>query len=394
MALGGGLYAMPMVIINMGGEMVYILAQRLQAQNVPEDKSKRVLQDVVRTMYNKMFIDELFRPQDVYSMAATRQIFDRLAHSSIMRLNESSMDKLFDLMTMGFKYQMLACSYPQELMHVTLNHLYNLRAKVEEADSVTALIDDAIKRSHDQYASMTPFEFAGLKQTLCRFFANKRVKVSLFLQDGIQKNDGTITLKYDGLLPPGVERPGKIQYVDVSGAPLGTDSFMYPGSGGLIDDTNVDKQGHLAWLEPRRQLACALGHNLYTKESPAVASAAAYPPPPRVDSAVRAAAILAADSKNARSDLNLLADLIVKKDTSGAMPPLNLFPESSMPGSGGGSGAVGGTQMITIDITRDNRAMAQSNRELVGVMSEFDDVNLRGDDGGDDDALLGLLPDS
>ena len=79
-----------------------------------------------------MFIDELFRPQDVYSMHSVRQIFDRLAHSSIMRLNESSMDKLFDLMTMGFKYQMLACSYPQELLHVTLNHLYQLRAKVED----------------------------------------------------------------------------------------------------------------------------------------------------------------------------------------------------------------------------------------------------------------------
>ena len=30
-----------MLIVNMGGEMVYILAQRLQAQNVPLDKSKR-----------------------------------------------------------------------------------------------------------------------------------------------------------------------------------------------------------------------------------------------------------------------------------------------------------------------------------------------------------------
>ena len=119
---------------------VYILAQRLQAQNVPTDKSKRVLQDVIRTMYNKMFIDELFRPQDVYSMHSTRQIFDRLAHSSIMRLNESSMDKLFDLMTMGFKYQMLACSYPQELLFVTLNHLYQLRAKVEDSD-VCPLVD-------------------------------------------------------------------------------------------------------------------------------------------------------------------------------------------------------------------------------------------------------------
>ena len=52
-----------------------------------------MLQDVIRTMYNPKFIAELFRGQDVYSMQSTRQIFDKLAHSSIMRLNESSMDK-------------------------------------------------------------------------------------------------------------------------------------------------------------------------------------------------------------------------------------------------------------------------------------------------------------
>ena len=52
-----------------------------------------MLQDVIRTMYNPKFIAELFRGQDVYNMQSTRQIFDKLAHSSIMRLNESSMDK-------------------------------------------------------------------------------------------------------------------------------------------------------------------------------------------------------------------------------------------------------------------------------------------------------------
>ena len=151
-----------------------------------------MLEDVIRTMYNPKFIAELFRGQDMYSMQSTRQIFDKLAHSSIMRLNESSMDKvrpparppartaaacspkprrrprlvggwaprrtpraphthsasshaapshaaphrtlrpatprfpsqLFDLMTMGFKYQLIACRYPQELLHVTLNHLH------------------------------------------------------------------------------------------------------------------------------------------------------------------------------------------------------------------------------------------------------------------------------
>ena len=34
-------FCMPMLIVNMGGEMVYILEQRLHAQNVPMDKSKR-----------------------------------------------------------------------------------------------------------------------------------------------------------------------------------------------------------------------------------------------------------------------------------------------------------------------------------------------------------------
>ena len=53
-----------------------------------------MLQDVIRTMYNPKFVTELFRSQDVYSIHSTRQIFDRLGHSSIMRLNESSMDKV------------------------------------------------------------------------------------------------------------------------------------------------------------------------------------------------------------------------------------------------------------------------------------------------------------
>lgn len=53
-----------------------------------------VLQDVISTMFSEKFISELFKPQKMYSSTSTRQIFDRLAHSSIMRLNTSSMDKV------------------------------------------------------------------------------------------------------------------------------------------------------------------------------------------------------------------------------------------------------------------------------------------------------------
>ena len=45
-------------------------------------------------MFNKRFMDELFKPQDAYSKKAMRTVFDRLAHASIMRLNSASMDKV------------------------------------------------------------------------------------------------------------------------------------------------------------------------------------------------------------------------------------------------------------------------------------------------------------
>lgn len=80
---------MPLIVVNMGAEMLYILEQRLKAQNIPADKSCKVLNDVVRTMFDKSYVDKLFTPQELYSVSSTRKIFDRLAHSSIMRLSES-----------------------------------------------------------------------------------------------------------------------------------------------------------------------------------------------------------------------------------------------------------------------------------------------------------------
>lgn len=84
------LLAMPWLVLNLGGEMVYILEQRLKAQGIAPEKASRVLSDVCRTLFDPVFLREkLFMPQETYSVHATRRIFDRLAHSSIMRLSES-----------------------------------------------------------------------------------------------------------------------------------------------------------------------------------------------------------------------------------------------------------------------------------------------------------------
>ena len=41
MIVTGSLICMPLLVMNMGGEMVYILQQRLNAQKVPEEKSRK-----------------------------------------------------------------------------------------------------------------------------------------------------------------------------------------------------------------------------------------------------------------------------------------------------------------------------------------------------------------
>jgi len=156
----------------------------------------------------------------VYSQRSTRQIFDKLAHSSIMRLSESSMDKLYDLMTMvrlcrlkpaepelkarwsykcwrppthhyllilvsgegplctiqrlqpicdtllssvafnfnlrrytmGFKYQLVSCRAPQEVLTVTLTHLVTVKSYLTDPN-VIALVTSAEDQLRKHFAA-------------------------------------------------------------------------------------------------------------------------------------------------------------------------------------------------------------------------------------------------
>eukprot|EP00304_Pavlova_gyrans_P012864 CAMPEP_0206048376 /NCGR_PEP_ID=MMETSP1466-20131121/23937_1 /ASSEMBLY_ACC=CAM_ASM_001126 /TAXON_ID=44452 /ORGANISM="Pavlova gyrans, Strain CCMP608" /LENGTH=388 /DNA_ID=CAMNT_0053423427 /DNA_START=53 /DNA_END=1219 /DNA_ORIENTATION=- len=380
--------AMPLLIVNMGGEMVYILEQRLEAQSVPKEKGQRVLCDVTKTMYNPSFVNELFKPQDMYSIASVRQIFDRLAHSSIMRLNEASMDKLFDLMLMGFKYQLLSCTHPGELQYVTQNHLLSLAGKVGD-DSVAQMVMGVSAKVMEVYGSMGPGEWGRLRRALCAFFQDKKVKVSLFLQDSIQRSDGTIAIVPEGLLPPNADVPGKVTYFNSIGGPQRTEPFDHPLAGKVQART------------PGQEPEVSLGRNLYSKERASSGEASAAPPPasmplpsaatsgvpkqaqPKHDSSEMSKQILSSErSAQARSELNALASLITAESAPSAPFKINLFPESAEPASG--SGAAGKVQTIVIDFKGTDR-----RKDLDSMMSGMD---VGGGGGGDgDDDLLDLM---
>jgi hypothetical protein len=233
----GSLLAMPILVINMGGEMIYILHQRLQAQNITDDKARKVLEDVIRTMYTPVFLEELFKPQEMYSNSSTKQIFEKLAHSSIMRLNKQSMEKLYDLMSMGVKYQLLCCTCPQQYLQITLQHLDALSAIVQ-SDSVQPLLASAINRCINMYANLTQGNWLLLQQTILQFYQGRKVKVSLFLQQELQTMTGVLILKNSGKLPFNVDVPGNIRYYE-NGSIVNNQRFPTTLDGNVEESTQV-----------------------------------------------------------------------------------------------------------------------------------------------------------
>ena len=57
--LRGHLLALPVLVLNMGIEMVYVLEQRLRALSIAPDKARRVLVDVVRALLVPAFLREI-----------------------------------------------------------------------------------------------------------------------------------------------------------------------------------------------------------------------------------------------------------------------------------------------------------------------------------------------
>jgi hypothetical protein len=80
---------MPILMANLGAEMLYILDQRLRAQWVAVGPRDRVLKVVAFHVFQEKLYDEAFRLQRVYDTARVWQVFANLAHSSVMRLSKA-----------------------------------------------------------------------------------------------------------------------------------------------------------------------------------------------------------------------------------------------------------------------------------------------------------------
>ena len=249
---------MPHLILNMGGEMIYILQQRLIAQNVTADKQCRVLVDVLNTMYSTQFINELFHSSNThYTIASIQQIFHKLVHSSIMRLNSNSMNKLYDLICMNMKYQFIQSGHSSLYQYcITNNHIQYMKQIVNTTatKSTLSLIDQCEMQLLQLQSALTVYDWCILRYKLLLFYQDSKVKISLFLADKIQNLDGNIIV---------TPNTGEVGLGYNSSIPVGT--VTYHKSTKLNDTVfNVNNRSDRTNIQYDYT---ELGTNLYAKDN-------------------------------------------------------------------------------------------------------------------------------
>ncbi|CAG4951630.1 unnamed protein product [Colias eurytheme] len=185
-------FATPFIVINLGCEMVYVVEQRLKMQNIPEDKSEIVLTDITTVLLHAKLLEELFIPQPVAPHAVIKQLLEDISASSIMRLDSYSMNKLWDLMTMIFKWQ-LAVATNQSIFDISRRHLKCV-ATLLPVYFPRKIIEDTIKRFDDLAMIFTENDYKCLCNTLILWFSEYHSKISVLLRLGLQRNDGTFNL--------------------------------------------------------------------------------------------------------------------------------------------------------------------------------------------------------
>lgn len=111
-----------------------------------------------------------------------------IACSSLMRLDEQSMGKLWDLMTMISKWQLFLSKYPQHLLEITFRHLDGVSKLYPEVKK-TILVDYTKNKLLDYWNMQSEFQQRNIYVTVKSWLECFNVKIAVLIRLGFQGED-------------------------------------------------------------------------------------------------------------------------------------------------------------------------------------------------------------
>lgn len=204
------------ILVNLGCEALYVIDQRLKAQQIASDKSVQgelpagtpslfftviipfplsVIHDVTTVLLDPKFLESLINGSmhskaQLLTVEHCKFMLNDIATCSLMRLDETSMEKLWNLMTMVYKWQLFVSRHQHNLLDITFRHL----------DAINKLYPDARRHMLIDFAKNMLLDFwnaCGEEQQLSIYRTNKawlqcfNTKISLLIRLGFQSMDGS-----------------------------------------------------------------------------------------------------------------------------------------------------------------------------------------------------------
>lgn len=182
------------------------------------------MDDVTAALLNPKLLSPIFEESPMIGVPQLRATLESVTLSSIMKLDKSSMDKLFDLMIMMVKYQLKAATGPREVILIILNHIDAMRDMVSDVNvqkcvsMVHQMIVNVSTAQYNQFSniqfnkdfcplSKTQFygcltfdEVWNARQSCLKELEPYNVRVSILLRRGLQNDDASFNIipqKYD-----------------------------------------------------------------------------------------------------------------------------------------------------------------------------------------------------
>ncbi|XP_037044919.1 protein OSCP1 [Bradysia coprophila] len=180
------------LVLNLGCEMLYVIDQRLKAQRITLEKSAQVLRDLTCVLLDPKFLAQFLHQHPDEHLLTPHQIrilLSDIACCSLMRLDINSMDKLWDLMVMVFKWQLTVSSNdPQRLVDITFRHMDGVGRLIPETRK-TMLIDCGKRLIIEYWDEITDKNV--VVQSVAQFLQPFNVKISILIRLGFQRTDST-----------------------------------------------------------------------------------------------------------------------------------------------------------------------------------------------------------
>lgn len=102
--VNGLLHVNPYLLINIGGEMIYMIDSRLRKSGVSEQQKQKILQDKISLLFQDDLMSDIFVPQRMYPLLNIKGILIKIIMKSTFGPDQSDMGQFFSDVFINFKF--------------------------------------------------------------------------------------------------------------------------------------------------------------------------------------------------------------------------------------------------------------------------------------------------